>query len=283
MNRCVHTSLLVVLIAGSAHAQVTMQRAGSTSAATPCTLADKIQIASFTAPAESDTRYSFSVTVKIKNNCPSGSANQSVDWKIVSSPSNTAVASGNASIAPGAVFTGYKTYVTPGPGVYSFYPDVRTGSEIDTLPDIRVTVWRKAIIGHDEAKNAGAEFMNTLTSGSCTTSIKGMADSETSDRRHVVASLDCRQSTAAGTSEVEVFKNFTLRNGWLVLDTRVVSRNEGYWMGVTTFGTFQPMITAANMTARPFSKIRLSAPAGAVSSIQVTVKGGSTSLIGSPY
>ena len=248
INRLWFTMSVVMALACfviPARAQLTMER--KTSA---CTAADKLEVTSFTiTPTQPASGQSVKVVMKIKNKCPSGTANLNVPWII--KRDSTQISSGTVTLAPGATSSDLIGNWTAASGTFNFWGAAdpqKTISETErnnnTTNDYRITVGQASAstagtgqpklvtqeLDYQKAKDNGARFAGAKETRPCASFIYNWGIVQNSSAKPgVVFHLSCGGDPVGGTADLEGFMSFNLKNGWKVksFDPPQILQKEG--------------------------------------------------------
>ena len=268
INRLWFTMSVVMALACfviPARAQLTMERKTST-----CTAADKLEVTSFTiTPTQPASGQSVKVVMKIKNKCPSGTANLNVPWII--KRDSTQISSGTVTLAPGATSSDLIGNWTAASGTFNFWGAAdpqKTISETErnnnTTNDYRITVGTSSssttstavletqLLNYQKAKAAGARFsdsvegVSTCRIAQCDwSSYCGIAGGAIpSSGTGVLFRATCQGLSSGGRGNPEAFINFTLKNGWKVKSVEVIEVRKRYgdwgWETRPSVGNINP-------------------------------------------
>ena len=237
-----------------------------------CTLAEKAEATAFSlTPSQPTAGQSVTVKLTLKNKCPDGSNPLNLVWDI--SKNSQSLGGGTKQLAAGATAELSATW-TAVAGTHYFYGGI-TNPEFESASarqnntrDLTVTVatpTQTKALDYDDAANAGAQFADNRHSNPLGTCSKlGQFNAENTQmllngRTGVVFTADCSGGVAGGRADPEVFKNFTLKNGWTVKSVEPNIENN---IKNTGKGGFNTVVTPSVGSNNPYTKYHVWADNG---------------------
>ncbi|MGI9065865.1 MAG: hypothetical protein ACR2HX_05600 [Pyrinomonadaceae bacterium] len=230
-------AMILLVAAANVAAQDNVQRPpGSVVRQGPpaCSIADKVEVTSFTLSSSAQPLVNTGVTTKLKfrSKCPQGTADLRVPWEIRQTTGNTStrIGSGTETLVAGATKEESTNWIAV-PGSHFLYGSVTLsdGGSNNTSDDVPVTVMKEISLTHNAVQGTSAQFANNIEPGpppNCTKLGEFNADDDSlllNGRTGIVFAAHCQLT--GGKANPEAFKNLTLKNAWTVKSAEIAERH----------------------------------------------------------